>query len=192
VIIVSNTSPISNLAKVGKLSLMQQIYGTVLIPRAVHAELLDERAGETVITAVQAATWLDVQSVLNQELVNELRSRVNVGEAEAIALAVEVEATRLIIDERLGRQAASDLRVKITGLLGILLLAKRQKLVVAVKPIMDDLTAQANFRMSSQLYADVLNAAGEWVTHPLYNKVFKYGRRSPDRSHPHSNRSPSP
>lgn len=160
-IIVSNTSPISNLAKVGKLNLIQQLYGKILIPRAVHEELLDERAGETVIRTVQSATWLEIQSVQNQELVNELRSRVNVGEAEAIALAVEVEATRLIIDERLGRQAASDLGVKITGVLGILLLAKRQKLIVAVKPIMDDLTAQANFRISSQLYTDVLNAAGE-------------------------------
>ncbi len=160
-IVVSNTSPISNLAKVGQLNLIQQLYGTILIPRAVHEELLDERAGETVTTAVQSATWLEIQSVQDQELVNELRSRVNVGEAEAIALAVEVEATRLIIDERLGRQAASDLGVKITGVLGILLLAKHQKLIVVVKPIMDDLTAQANFRISSQLYADVLNAADE-------------------------------
>lgn len=160
-IVVSNTSPISNLAKVGQLNLIQQLYGAILIPRAVHEELLDERAGETVTTAVQSATWLEIQSVQDQELVNELRSRVNVGEAEAIALAVEVEATRLIIDERLGRQAASDLGVKITGVLGILLLAKHQKLIVVVKPIMDDLTAQANFRISSQLYADVLNAADE-------------------------------
>lgn len=84
--IVSNTSPISNLAKVGQLGLVQQLYGTVLIPNAVYEELLDERAGETVITAVQLAVWLEVHSVQNQELVNELRNRVNVGEAEALAL----------------------------------------------------------------------------------------------------------
>jgi len=161
VAIVSNTSPISNLAKVRQLDLIQQLYGVILIPNAVYEELLDERAGETVITAVQSATWLEIHSVKNQALVNELRDRVNVGEAEAIALAVEVEATRLLIDERLGRQAATDLGLKITGVLGILLLAKRQKIIMAVKPIMHDLTAQANFRISSQLYAEVLNAAGE-------------------------------
>jgi uncharacterized protein len=61
--IVSNTSPISNLAKVGQLSLMQKIYGRILIPHAVYRELLDERAGETVVTAVQSATWLEVHSV---------------------------------------------------------------------------------------------------------------------------------
>ncbi|MCU0569000.1 MAG: hypothetical protein MUF49_20670 [Oculatellaceae cyanobacterium Prado106] len=57
-IIVSNTSPISNLAKVGQLNLMQQLYGTILIPNAVYEELLDERAGEAVILGVQSAVWL--------------------------------------------------------------------------------------------------------------------------------------
>jgi predicted nucleic acid-binding protein len=161
VIIISNTSPISNLAKVGQLSLMQKIYGKILIPPAVHEELLDERAGGTVITAVQSATWLEVRSVQNRQLVDQLRTRVNVGEAEAIALAVEVKATRLLIDERLGRQSAKDLGVKITGVLGILLLAKRQNLITALKPIMDDLIIQSNFRISSQLYASVLNEADE-------------------------------
>lgn len=160
-IIVSNTSPISNLAKVGQLNLIQQLYGTIVIPTAVYEELLDERAGETVIAAVQSATWVEIQPVQNQELVSELRNRVNVGEAEAIALAIEVNATRLLIDERLGRQAATEQGLRITGVLGILVAAKHQGLITAVKPTMDDLVAQAGFRVSSQLYADVLIAASE-------------------------------
>jgi len=161
VIIVSNTSPISNLAKVGQLGLMQKIYGRILIPYAVNEELLDERAGETVVTVVQSSTWLEIHSVQSQQVVAALRTRVNVGEAEAIALAVEVGASRLLIDERLGRQAAKEFGLKITGVLGILLLAKRQNLIEAVKPIMDNLISQANFRISSQLYADILNEAYE-------------------------------
>jgi hypothetical protein len=160
-IIVSNTSPISNLAMVGQLNLMQQLYERILIPTAVYEELLDKRAGETVITAVKSAMWLKIQPVQNQELVNELRNRVNVGEAEAIALAIEVEANRLLIDERLGRQTAIDFDLKIIGVLGILLTAKRQNLITAIKPIMDDLMTQANFRISSQLYINVLSTAGE-------------------------------
>lgn len=160
-IVVSNTSPISNLAKVGQLTLLQEIYDTILIPSAVHNELLDERAGEAVITAVQGATWLRIQPVQNQELVGELRSRVNVGEAEAIALAIEVNASRLLIDERLGRQVAADRGLKITGVLGILLVAKRQGAIAIVKPLMDDLVTQAGFRISSQLYAEVLKAVSE-------------------------------
>lgn len=159
--IVSNTSPISNLAKVGQLNLMQQLYETILVPTAVYEELLDNRAGETIITAVKSVTWLEIQLVQNQELVNELRSRVNRGEAEAIVLAIEVGANRLLIDERLGRQAAADFGLKVTGVLGMLLVTKRQNLVTAIKPIMDDLVTQASFRISNQLYTNVLNAAGE-------------------------------
>jgi hypothetical protein len=120
VITVSNTSPISNLAKVGRLALLQQLYGVILIPSAVNEELLDKRAGEIVITAVQSAIWLEIDSVQNQELVNQLRNRVNLGEAEAIVLALEVQANRLLIDERLGKQAATNLGLKMTGVLGIL------------------------------------------------------------------------
>lgn len=160
-ITVSNTSPISNLAKVGQLNLIQQLYETILIPTAVYEELLDERAGNTVIAAVQSAMWLEVQTVQNQELVSELQNRVNVGEAEAIALAVEINASRLLIDERLGRQVATEKGLKITGVLGILVAAKHRGLITIVKPIVDDLINQAGFRISSQLYTDVLNAASE-------------------------------
>ncbi|MEH2280591.1 MAG: DUF3368 domain-containing protein [Nostoc sp.] len=137
------------------------LYETVLIPTAVYEELLDERAGEDVITAVQSTIWLKIQVVQNQELVSELRNLINLGEAEAIALAIEVNAARLLIDERLGRQAAADRRLRITGIFGVLLTAKRQGLITAIKPVMDDLVAKANFRVSSQLYAEVLMTANE-------------------------------
>ncbi|MEH2115447.1 DUF3368 domain-containing protein [Nostoc sp.] len=159
--IVSNTSPISNLAKVGQINLLRQLYETVLIPTAVYEELLDERAGEDVITAVQSAIWLKIQVVENQELVSELRNLINLGEAEAIALAIQVNAARLLIDERLSRKAAVNRKLRITGVFGILLTAKQQGLIAAIKPVMDDLVAKANFRVSSQLYAEVLMAANE-------------------------------
>lgn len=160
-IVVSDTSPISNLAKIGQLGLMQQIYGEVLIPQAVYEELLDKRAGEIVITAVESATWLQIEVVQNQELVNKLRNQINIGESEAIALAVAVKADQLLIDERLGRQSAIDLGLQIIGVVGILLTAKHQGLILAVKPVMDALRIQASFRISSQLYEDVLNVADE-------------------------------
>ena len=159
--IVSNTSPISNLAKIGQINLLQKLYDTILIPTAVYDELLDRRAGETIIKAVQSANWLEIQVVQNQKLVGELRNILNVGEAEAIALAIEVRATRLLIDERLGREAAVVRGLRITGVFGILLTAKQQGLITAVKPAIDDLIAQANFRVSSQLYTNILEAANE-------------------------------
>jgi uncharacterized protein len=160
-VIVSDTSPISNLAKVGQIHLLQKLYKTVLIPTAVYDELLDKRAGVTVISAVQSANWLRVQPVKNRPLVVALQELINLGEAEAIALAVEVSATRLLIDERLGRQPATEQGIRIIGVFGILLIAKQQELITNVKPIMDNLIANANFRVSSELYAYVLGAANE-------------------------------
>jgi predicted nucleic acid-binding protein len=74
---------------------------------------------------------------------------------------LEVNASRLLIDERLGRQVTADQGLRITGVLGILLVAKRQGAITIVKPVMDDLVTQADFRLSSQLYAEVLKAASE-------------------------------
>ena len=92
---------------------------------------------------------------------NTLRNFLNLGEAEAIALAIEINATRLLIDERLGRQAAVERGLRITGVFGVLLIGKQQRLIAAVKPVMDELISQANFRVSNQLYAEVLKAASE-------------------------------
>ena len=163
VIVVSDTSPLSGLAIAGYLSLLQQLYGQVIIPVAVASELRRGGQDDPRITEVLALDWVEVQQPKNLALVETLQADQNLdrGESEAIALALEIKADELLIDERLGRQEASRLGLSITGLLGILLVAKRRGLVGAVRPIVDDLINEAGFRVSSQLYAEVLTMAGE-------------------------------
>lgn len=159
--IVSNTSPLSNLAKIGKLHLLQEIYSQIIIPTLVYKELTSIGAGDIVTNAVQSAAWIEVQQVTNQATVIALQKKLNDGEAEAIALAIELKADQLIIDERMGRREATNLGVEITGILGVLLIAKKRGLIPEVKPIMNTLITEAVFRISDQLYNDIIKSAGE-------------------------------
>jgi uncharacterized protein len=76
-------------------------------------------------------------------------------------LLFEVNETRLLINERLGKQAVTEQGLKMIGVVCFLLLAKQQELISVVKPIMYDFVAKAKFRISSHSYADVLRAANE-------------------------------
>jgi len=159
--IVSNTSPITNLAGIGKLNLLHHLYSTITIPQAVYKEMAG--IGRTVpgTFAVQTLTWIETVSVTNQNQVKALRTALDQGEAEAIALALELNAELLIIDERPGRAIAQQYGVNITGVLGVLLEAKQQGLIVAVKPLMDQLINELEFWVSRQVYETVLQAANE-------------------------------
>ncbi|NES87667.1 MAG: DUF3368 domain-containing protein [Moorea sp. SIO2B7] len=161
-IIISNTSPINNLAEIGQLNILQNIYNQIIIPKAVYNDLIHPGAGEIVINAVKNSDWIKVQSIQNQSMVKQLQNKINVGKAEAITLACEFNADQLIMDERLGRREAKGLGLNITGVLGVLVIAKNRNLITAVKPLIDDLIDNAVFRVSPQLlYRDILQAANE-------------------------------
>jgi predicted nucleic acid-binding protein len=83
------------------------------------------------------------------------------GEAESIALAIEIGADRILIDERKGRQIAIDLSLKPVGVLGVLLRAKQEKLIPLVRPLMDRLLVEADFFIHTMLYDEVVLLAGE-------------------------------
>ncbi|MBE9250149.1 DUF3368 domain-containing protein [Dolichospermum sp. LEGE 00240] len=160
-IIVSNTSPISSLAKIDQLSLLEDIYVKVIIPQAVYNELTDIRAGEKVNNALKNANWIEIRSVINKQSVRKLELNLDQGEAEAIILAVELNANQLLIDERLGRREAVKLGLSLTGILGMLLIAKKRGFINNVKLVMDDLISQTTFRVGDKLYDRILKEANE-------------------------------
>jgi uncharacterized protein len=163
VIVISDTSPLSNLVLIDSLFLLKEIYQAIVIPHAVAAELSKGGNEDSQILSVLSLDWIEIQQSTNQELIADLRNNhlLDQGEAEAIALALELSADQLLIDERLGRREATRLGLSITGILGVLLIAKDRGLIPAAQPIMDALITQANFRVSQQLYQEVLNAANE-------------------------------
>ncbi|MEW6499477.1 MAG: DUF3368 domain-containing protein [Cyanobacteriota bacterium] len=162
-IVISDTSAITNLAAIQHLHLLPQLYNQVTIPEAVYRELADIDPPVPGTLEVQAAPWLEVRKIVNRNAVERLQREVRLdpGESEAIALALELSADLLLIDERRGRAEADRLGLRITGLLGILVEAKHQNLIVAVKPLLDATIATSEFRVSSALYNQILEMVDE-------------------------------
>nr|WP_278003375.1 DUF3368 domain-containing protein [Nodosilinea sp. TSF1-S3] len=123
-------------------------------------------AGKLVPGAIEVQTlpWIQVQNIGNVQKVADLQAsqnNIDLGEAAAIALALELNAELLLMDERRGRTLAQNCGLNVTGLLGVLLQAKRKGLIPLIKPIIDELIDKADFRLSKHLYMTVLEAAGE-------------------------------
>lgn len=160
-IVVSDTSPSNNLAAINQLNLLQQLYGTVIIPEAVYRELTAPEFPVAGAVEVQTFDWIQIRQVNNRTIIDALDNELDIGEVEAIALALELEAEQVLIDERRGRIVAAKLNLSYTGVLGILADAKSQGLIPAVKPLLDTLINQAGFWISESLYNRVLQFVGE-------------------------------
>jgi predicted nucleic acid-binding protein len=163
VIIVSDTSPINNLAEINQLHLLHQLYGTVLIPEAVFQELTDPSFPVAGATEVQTFDWIQTLTVSDRTLVEAMSNELDIGEAEAIALAVEIQADQVLIDERRGRLVATRLNLRCIGILGILVEAKSQGLIAEVKPLLDALVNEAGFWVAEPLYNSILRLVGEKI-----------------------------
>jgi len=161
VIIISDTSPINNLAAIGALHLLKSLYGTVVIPEAVYRELTEPDFVVAGAVEVQTLEWIQVRSIADGAFLSVLRSELDPGESEAIALALELGAEQILIDERKGRSVAKRLSVQYTGTLGILLEAKNQALISSVKPLLDALIEEAGFWIAESLYKEALLLAQE-------------------------------
>jgi predicted nucleic acid-binding protein len=164
VIIVSDTSPITNLAAISQLDLLQKPYTGIIIPIAVYNEMVKVDKIVPGAVEVQTLPWIQKQAVVDSQrviLIQETQESIDLGEAEAIVLALELKADLLLMDERRGRIVATSYGLQITGLLGVLLQAKRKMLIPSVKILMDQLMEEADFRVSGKLYTAIIQSAGE-------------------------------
>ena len=158
--VISNSSPLINFAALDRFDTLCTLYGTVYIPDAVYDEVVIAGRGEPGAAEVERAAWLQQETVSNPSLVAALHE-LGLGEAEAIALAVDNVGSLLILDDHRGRLIASSLGVNIVGTLGVLLIAKRKGLIEAVTPEITTLQARVGFRIDAELRSKVLLEAGE-------------------------------
>ncbi|MBN4001493.1 MAG: DUF3368 domain-containing protein [Nostoc sp. LPT] len=156
--VVSNTSPILNLAIIDRLILLHQQFDEILIPIAVLNELKisEQRPGSQAIREAISAGWIQSREVTNEPLVQLLKQTLDKGESEAIALAVELKADLTLLDEREGRKVAKSLGLKVTGILGVLLRAKQSGELESLQPVIDELISKAGFRIAPELLVQIL------------------------------------
>lgn len=152
-IVVSDTSPISSLLIIGEIDLLQKLFGQVIIPVAVYTELLR--------TFPNVPKWLRVESAKDSVEVGHFQGLVDAGEAEAIQLAKEIRADRLLIDDYKGRKLAEREGIRAIGLVGVLVLAKAGGLIPSVRGVIDRLKLQAHVYLSEGVIATALWAAKE-------------------------------
>lgn len=159
--IVSNSSPLIALASIDSLDLLHALYGIVHFPEAVYQEVVVSGAGRRGATTIANTHWIVRHGVKNRQTVAQLQSAgLNQGESEAVALALELSANLLIVDEYDARSIARQRGIAITGAVGVLIAAKNAGIVAAIKPLLSQLLA-AGFYISPQIIADALHLAGE-------------------------------
>ncbi|MDW8326684.1 MAG: hypothetical protein RMK99_08970 [Anaerolineales bacterium] len=158
--VVSNTGPLIALAKVDRLDLLKSLFGQVLIPSAVQYELLAKAGPETAVLrrALSDFVQVNAQTVI-PSVVETVTRALDAGEREAVALAYQ-EQLPLVMDDRLGRQAARSLGLTVTGLVGVCVLAKRADLLKSAR---DTLLAirQGGYRLADELIEAAAQLADE-------------------------------
>ena len=158
-LVVANATPLITLALIDHLDLLRRLYGRVVIPPAVQAEVSAGGPGGIGVRELREANWVDVVPLQDPSRA-DLIADLDRGEAEVIALAQERAADLVIVDERLARRHARRLGMRLTGTLGILVRAKQLGMVEAVAPLIDRLR-QGGIHLGADLCREVLRLADE-------------------------------
>ena len=148
-IAVSDASALIVLHQIGRLDLLRGLFGRVAVPPAV--------AREVIPSLRTLPPWIELHQAPRNP---ELPAFLDDGEREAIALALQLVADTIVLDERPGRRTAARLGLDVVGSLGLLVRAKRVGMISDVRPIMDVMLSSGLFA-SDALYRQILVAAGE-------------------------------
>ncbi|MBI2875643.1 MAG: DUF3368 domain-containing protein [Candidatus Tectomicrobia bacterium] len=162
--VISDSSTLIHLAAIDRLALLKDFYGKITLPPAVWREVIEEgkgKAGAVEIEKARQTGWIEVVSPEGGPLLHLLRRDLDEGEAEVIALALGQQADLVLLDESEARRIAELYGLPKTGLIGILIRAKREGKVHSLQIELDKLRYQAGFWIEEGLYHQALHAVGE-------------------------------
>jgi predicted nucleic acid-binding protein len=148
-VVISDTSCLIVLEKIDELLLLQKIYEEVITTPEVVVEFKRP-----------LPNWIRIVSTKNQILQKELETKIDLGEASAIALGIETPNCSIVLDDLKARKIAETLKLDFTGTLGILVKAKHLNIIPSIKPIIQKLH-QVGLRFSSEVEREILRQAKE-------------------------------
>lgn len=158
--VIANSTPLIALAKINGLDILKRVYSQVEIPKAVYEEVAISGKGKRGSVEITKAEWIKVKEVRDEKLKKFLQLELGKGEAEVIALAYEVNADLVIIDENRGREIAKMFGLKVTGTIGTIIEAKRRGLLNDVREKLDELI-NTGIWIGEDLYEEALRLSGE-------------------------------
>ncbi|MBS4027080.1 MAG: DUF3368 domain-containing protein [Ignavibacteriales bacterium] len=148
-VVISDTSCLIVLRKIGRLELLRQCYEEIIITEEIAREFKE-----------QLPSWIVVEQPKDATLQKVLEQMLGKGESSAIALAFEKEKPLLILDDLRARKIAKSMNLQITGTLGVLVKAKEKGFIKKIKPVLEELQ-QTNFRASDFVIENILEVCGE-------------------------------
>lgn len=148
-VVISDTSCLIVFDKIERLDVLQKIYGTIYTTPEIAEEFVKP-----------LPTWIQIDEVKDKKYQKFLETQVDQGEASVIALSIEKDNSLLILDDLRARKLAKQLKLKITGSLGVISKAKEKGIVTKVKPLIEKLR-ETDFRISDKVIGHLLKRNNE-------------------------------
>ena len=159
-IVVANSTPLIYLAAIQRFDLLRRLFGRIVIPQAVYQEVVTEGSGRPGAAETAGADWVEQHLVTDRAKVDALMDHLDSGEAEVIALATQMPADLVVMDEASGRRDLKQERLTFTGTVGVLIMATRLELIPGLRPELDRLRT-SGFHLSESIYRLCLEQVGE-------------------------------
>lgn len=160
-VVVADTSVLLNLCRVQLDWLLPKLFGDVWIPPAVNHEFKRLAVAHGRFQGLALPSWVRLSDPVNIPPEVTACPNIDPGEAEALALALQLHADYVLVDDQAARRAAAVLHQRFTGIGGILLRAKVQGLLASIAPCLAQLQTEGGFFISPSFRDELLRIAGE-------------------------------
>lgn len=157
--VIVNSTPLIVLCKIGRLDILKNLYGEIVIPQAVFSEVTAKK--DSACRQIREKEWIHVEQITDQSDKKMYRAKLHDGEVEVMILAQEKpKADLVVIDDNAAKKTAKYLGLTVTGTIGILLRAKEAGIIDNVSPVIMEMK-QRGFYISTELEKIVLKQADE-------------------------------